>query len=74
MIQFDVDTPFNISTIDFNSKVELATNGDVDNITSPQGFEFNNDGTKVFAINDGGGFNAHSLSTPYDFFKCHSYR
>ena len=67
LIQFDVDTPFNISTIDFNSKVELATNGDVDNITSPQGFEFNNDGTKVFAINDGGGFNAHSLSTPYDF-------
>jgi len=67
LIQFDVDTPFNISTIDFNSKVELATNGDVDNITSPQGFEFNNDGTKVFAINDGGGFNAHLLSTPYDF-------
>ncbi len=67
LIQFDVDTPFNISTIDFNSKVELATNGDIDNITSPQGFEFNNDGTKVFAINDGGGFNAHLLSTPYDF-------
>ena len=68
LIQFDVDTPFNISTIDFNSKVELATNGGgIDNITDPQGFEFNNDGTKVFAINDGGGFNAHLLSTPYDF-------
>ncbi len=67
LLQFNVDTPFNISTIDFNSKVELATNGDVDNIQQPQGFEFNNDGTKVFAINDGGGFNAHLLSTPYDF-------
>ena len=67
LIQFDVDTPFNISTIDFNSKVELATNGSVDNIQQPQGFEFNNDGTKVFAINNGGGFNAHLLSTPYDF-------
>ena len=67
LIQFDVDTPFNISTIDFNSKVELATNGDVDNIQQPQGFEFNSDGTKVFAINNGGGFNAHLLSTPYDF-------
>ena len=68
LIQFDVDTPFNISTIDFNSKVELATNGGgIDNITDPQGFEFNSDGTKVFAINDGGGFNAHLLSTPYDF-------
>ena len=68
LIQFDVDTPFNISTIDFNSKVELATNGGgIDNITDPQGFEFNNDGTKVFAINGGGGFNAHLLSTPYDF-------
>ena len=42
LIQFDVDTPFNISTIDFNSKVELATNGSVDNIQQPQGFEFNN--------------------------------
>ena len=52
LIQFDVDTPFNISTIDFNSKVELATNGGgIDNITDPQGFEFNSDGTKVFAIN-----------------------
>ena len=67
LLQFDVDTPFNISTIDFNSKVELATNGGVDNIQQPQGFEFNNDGTKVFAINDGGGFNANLLSTPYDF-------
>ena len=68
LLQFDVDTPFNISTIDFNSKVELATNGGgIDNITDPQGFEFNNDGTKVFAINGGGGFNAHLLSTPYDF-------
>ncbi len=67
LIQFDVDTPFNISTIDFNSKVELATNGSVDNIQQPQGFEFNNDGTKVFAINNGGGFNANLLSTPYDF-------
>ncbi len=68
LIQFDVDTPFNISTIDFNSKVELATNGGgIDNITDPQGFEFNSDGTKVFAINNGGGFNAHLLSTPYDF-------
>ncbi len=67
LLQFDVDTPFNISTIDFNSKVELATNGGVDNIQQPQGFEFNSDGTKVFAINDGGGFNAHLLSTPYDF-------
>ena len=62
-----VDTPFNISTIDFNSKVELATGGGSDPIGQPQGFEFNNDGTKVFAINNGGGFNAHLLSTPYDF-------
>ena len=67
LLQFDVDTPFNISTIDFNSKVELATNGGSDPIGQPQGFEFNKDGTKVFAINDGGGFNAHLLSTPYDF-------
>ena len=67
LLQYDVDTPFNISTIDFDSKVELATNGGVDNIQQPQGFEFNNDGTKVFAINDGGGFNANSLSIPYDF-------
>ena len=67
LIQYDVDTPFNISTIDFDSKVTLATNGGVDNIQQPQGFEFNNDGTKVFAINNGGGFNAHLLSTPYDF-------
>ncbi len=67
LLQFDVDTPFNISTIDFNSKVELATGGGSDPISQPQGFEFNNDGTKVFAINDGGGFNAHLLSTPYDF-------
>ena len=66
LLQFDVDTPFNISTIDFNSKVELATNGD-DGVGSPQGFEFNKDGTKVFAINNGGGLNAHLLSTPYDF-------
>ena len=66
LLQFDVDTPFNISTIDFNSKVELFING-TDGFLQPQGFEFNNDGTKVFVINDGGNFQANLLSAPYDF-------
>ena len=66
LLQFDVDTPFNISSIDFNSKVELFING-TDGFLKPQGFEFNDDGTKVFVINNAGNFQANLLSAPYDF-------
>jgi len=66
--QFNLTTPFDISTIDTSSEVSLNLNDGSDDLmdTYIQGIVFNNDGTKIFAIDQTGLMNVHSLSTPYD--------
>ena len=66
--QFNLTTPFDISTIDTSSEVSLNLNDGSDDLmdTYIQGIVFNNDGTKIFAIDQVGNMNVHSLSTPYD--------
>ena len=66
--QFNLTTPFDISTLDTSSEVTLNLNDGSDDLmdTYIQGIVFNNDGTKIFAIDQTGLMNVHSLSTPYD--------
>ena len=66
--QFNLTTPFDISTLDTSSEVSLNLNDGSDDLmdTYIQGIVFNNDGTKIFAIDQTGLMNVHSLSTPYD--------
>ena len=66
--QFNLTTPFDISTLDTSSEVSLNLNDGSDDLmdTYIQGIVFNNDGTKIFAIDQVGNMNVHSLSTPYD--------
>jgi len=65
--QFTLTTPFDISTIDTSSEVQLNLDGGSDDVgTFVQGHEFNNDGTKVFVISQNGKLNVHTLTTPYD--------
>ena len=65
--QFTLTTPFDISTIDTSSEVRLNLDGGSDDVgTFVQGHTFNNDGTKVFVIQQSGKLNIHTLTTPYD--------
>ena len=58
--QFTVTTPFDISTIDTSSEVRLNLDGGSDDVgTFVQGHAFNNDGTKVFVIQQSGKLNIH---------------
>ena len=67
LYQYTLTTPFDISTLDTSSEVQLdLTAGDDDIGSATQGHAFNNDGTKVFAISSNGTLNAHTLTSPYD--------
>ena len=70
--QYTLSTPFNISSLDTSSVVNLNLNdGGDDNLSTGQfqvqGLTFNNDGSKIFAIDQGGKLNVHTLQAPYDF-------
>ena len=73
MRQYTLTTPFDISTLDLSSNVGFTLNAGADSIGAAkgsdgvQGFSFNNDGTKVFAISTERHMNVHTLATPYDF-------
>ncbi len=69
LYQYTLDTPFNISTIDASSEVTLNLGAGSDDLTGTdlEGFTFNGDGTKVYALDFVGKMNVHSLATPYDF-------
>ena len=65
--QFTLTTPFDISAIDTSSEVRLNLDAGSDDVgTFVQGHTFNNDGTKVFVIQQSGKLNIHTLTTPYD--------
>ena len=68
--QFTVTTPFDITTIDTSSVVTLNLNSGDDPIdTHMQGFAFNDDGTKIFAISNAAttkSMSVHTLTTAYD--------
>jgi len=69
LYQYTLTTPFDISSIDTSTEVTLNLNAGSDDLTAQrlEGFTFNGDGTKVFAIDFSGSMNVHTLSTPYDF-------
>ena len=69
LYQYTLTTPFDISTIDTSTEVTLNLNAGSDDLdsTDVEGFTFNGDGTKVYAIDFKGNMNVHTLSTPYDF-------
>ena len=69
LYQYTLTTPFDISTIDTSTEVTLNLNAGSDDLdsTDVEGFTFNGDGTKVYAIDYKGNMNVHTLSTPYDF-------
>ena len=65
--QFTLTTPFDISTLDTATEVQIDLNAGSDDLGDfVQGHEFNNDGTKVIVIQQGGKLNIHTLTTPYD--------
>jgi len=69
LYQYTLTTPFDISSIDTSTEVTLGLNAGSDDLTAGrlEGFTFNGDGTKVFAIDFNGKMNVHTLSAPYDF-------
>ena len=69
LYQYTLNTPFDISTIDSATEVELDLGAGSDDITASrlEGLTFNDDGTKVYAIAFDGTMNVHTLATPYDF-------
>ena len=70
LTQYSLTTAYEISTLDTSTSVTLNLGAGSDALSTDankvQGFSFNNDGTKVFAIDQDGKLNAHTLSTPYD--------
>ena len=70
LTQYSLTTANDISTLDTSTSVTLNLGAGSDALSTDtnkvQGFSFNNDGTKVFAIDQDGKLNAHTLSTPYD--------
>ena len=68
LYQFTLTTPFDISTLDTSSEVQLNIGTGDDSIASfSQGHAFNSDGTKIFAVSSPDSkLNAHTLTTPYD--------
>ena len=68
LYQFTLTTPFDISTLDTSSEVQLDIGTGDDDIGSfSQGHAFNSDGTKIFAVSSPDSkLNAHTLTTPYD--------
>ena len=67
MRQYTLTTPFDISTLDLSSNVGFSVNGGADAISGVQGYSFNNDGTKVVAVDTDRKMNVHTLEKPYDF-------
>ena len=55
------------STLDLSSNVGFSVNGGADAISGVQGYSFNNDGTKVVAVDTDRKMNVHTLEKPYDF-------
>ena len=70
LTQYSLTTAHDITTLDTSTSVTLNLGAGSDALGTAenkvQGFSFNNDGTKVFAIDQDGKLNAHTLSTPYD--------
>ena len=68
LLQYTFTKPFDVSSKDTTSEVSFnlyAGSDDLDN-NSIQDLTFNNDGTKLFVIDEVGGMNIHTLSVPFD--------
>ena len=68
LLQYTLTKPFDVSSKDTTSEVSFnlyAGSDDLDN-NSIQDLTFNNDGTKLFVIDEVGGMNIHTLSVPFD--------
>ena len=64
LLQYTLTKPFDVSSKDTTSEVSFnlyAGSDDLDN-NSIQDLTFNNDGTKLFVIDEVGGMNIHTLS------------
>jgi len=61
--QYNLSAAFDISSIDTSSRVDIALAGICG---SPQGIEFNEDGSKIYVVNNGGSMAVFTLPTPYD--------
>ena len=57
---WSLSTPYDINTMTVNDNSFELLNG------NPRGFDFNNDGTKMFVLQGAGRVDEYSLSTPYD--------
>ena len=57
---WSLSTPYDINTMTVNDNTFELLNG------NPRGFDFNNDGTKMFVLQGAGRVDEYSLSTPYD--------
>ena len=67
IFEYELDTAFDISSKNAGTEETLDLNAGADDINKQfEDFTFNNDGTKIFAIDDDGGMNIHTLSTAYD--------
>ena len=67
IFEYELDTAFDISSKNAGTEETLDLNAGDDDINKEfEDFTFNNDGTKIFAIDDDGGMNIHTLSTAYD--------
>ena len=67
IFEYELDTAFDISSKNAGTEETLDLNAGADDINKQfEDFTFNNDGPKIFAIDDRGGMNIHTLSTAYD--------
>ena len=67
--QYTLTVPYDISSLDTNTKIQFSFDAGSDNLNNVQGHAFNSDGTKFFAVSKTSSatqLNAHSLSRPYD--------
>ena len=61
--EYTLDTPFDVSTADFDDVVLSVSDED----TEPTGMAFSNNGLKMFVVGDvGNGINEYTLSIPFD--------
>jgi len=60
--QYDLSTAFDLSTASYNSVSFSFAN----EATNPTGIRFNSDGTKLFAVHNGGVIYQYTLSTAYN--------
>jgi len=63
MYEYDLSTPFEITTASFSVKFDTNDNGEA---TNPDGIEWNNDGSRFYVVDDNGYIDEYFCTTPFD--------